>query len=194
MRNLLRGAPDEKLARLAAWPRVMPADFHTLLHESLYNAAAVFEAPRAILAWEESDEPWLRLATLRDGELSLQEEPPAKYDPFVDDRLWGINFYCSDLTAREPVVTWMTRDRVHRKSMQPLHRGLPGNFHFKSVLCLKIDGETVQGHLLILDLNRIRNEDLLLGELMASLVASRMDQLSYPLAQREAVNEERVRV
>lgn len=190
----VRNGADRKLGRLANWPRVMPSDFAALLRESLELSTAVFQAPRVLLAWEEPDEPWLRLATLRGRELIQREESPTTYEPLVAEKVWGLNFFCEDVRGSRPAVTWLTSAGPQQESFAALHPGLQKDFEIGSVLCLKIDGETVQGHLLMLDLPRISIEDLTVGEIMGGLIASRMDQLSYRLAQREAVNEERIRV
>lgn len=190
----LRNGGDRKLARLAGWPRVMPPDFAALVRESLEQSAAVFQAPRVLLAWEEPDEPWLRLATLRGRELIQREESPTTYEPLVNERVWGLSFYCQDVTRSQPSVAWLTIEGPQHHSFAPLHPSLQRDYEIGSVLCLKIDGETIQGHLLLLDLPHIGTQDLTVGEIMAGLIASRMDQLSFHLAQREAVNEERIRV
>jgi hypothetical protein len=48
-----------ELAKLAAWPRVVtpPRDVQTRVSEVLRQVVDVFGAPRALLAWEEPEEP-----------------------------------------------------------------------------------------------------------------------------------------
>lgn len=183
-----------RLTRLAAWPRVMPADIRGLVQEVLEQSALVFGAPRTLLAWEDADEPWLRLATMTNGAIRIVEESPAKYDPLVDERLWGINFFCLDASDPSPAVSWSSSSGNQNQRFRPVHDALRRDYSITSVLSLKLDGETIQGHLLVLDLPTISREDLLIGDLMVNLIGSRMDQLSYKLSQREAVHEERIRV
>lgn len=185
---------SQKLARLASWPHLMPPDYPLLVQEILENSAAVFHVQRTLMAWEETDEPWLRVATTFDGQLRVSEESPTKYDPLVDESLWGLNFYCPNVNEAEPVVLWNSPTGLQQRRTHPLHEMLVEDYAVNSVLCLKLDGETIQGHLLILDLPAITAGDFVMGDLMTSLIASRTDQLMYKRAQRDAVNEERIRV
>lgn len=189
-----RNGYEQKLANMAAWPRVMPADMRAVVQEALEQSARIFGAARTLIAWEEPDEPWLRLATIADGSLRVIEESPAKYDPLVDDALWGLSFFSPDLTRSDPVIFRSSPKGFKKLHGRCLHPNLREDYNIKSVLGLKIDGETVQGHLFILDLPTLAPEDLMLGEVMAGLIASRMDQLAFRQAQRQAVAEERVRV
>lgn len=189
-----RNGYEQKLGKMAAWPRVMPADMRSVVHEALEQSARIFGAPRTLIAWEEPDEPWLRLATITDGSMRMIEESPAKYDPLVDDSLWGLSFFCLDLTRPQPAVFRSSPAGLQKLRGRCLHPSLRDDYNIKSVLGLKVDGETVQGHLFVLDLPELAPEDLMLGEVMAGLIASRMDQLAFRQAQRQAVAEERVRV
>src|SRR5213593_173085 len=75
------GAHEERrrheLASLAAWPRPVFEEPGTMLRELLRGVSHVLKAPRTVLAWEETDEPWLYLtAWSRDGEFNFSREPP----------------------------------------------------------------------------------------------------------------------
>jgi signal transduction histidine kinase len=185
---------EQKLARLAAWPRVMPSDLRSVLREALEHSARIFGAPRTLITWEEPDEPWLRLATITDGALHMIEESPAKYDPVVNDQLWGLSFFCLDLTEPEMSIYWNSPGGLQQLRGTAIHPDLRKDYNITSVLGLKLDGETVQGHLFVLDLPEVTREDLMFGEVMAGLIASRMDQMAFRQAQRQAVAEERVRL
>src|SRR2546425_953478 len=49
-----------EMSQVAAWPRTLPQDASLALRQLLKSAASVFGAPRALLAWGETDEPWLQ--------------------------------------------------------------------------------------------------------------------------------------
>lgn len=65
-----------KIAAIAAWPRGSLQDDDALLTHLLAHVAGVLEAPRVLLAWEETDEPWLYLAHWRDGRIERFREAP----------------------------------------------------------------------------------------------------------------------
>jgi signal transduction histidine kinase len=67
---------DRLISRIAAWPRNPLQDADALLAHLLANAADILEAPRVLLAWEETDEPWLYLALRADEGIERWREPP----------------------------------------------------------------------------------------------------------------------
>src|SRR5206468_10609458 len=67
---------------LAGWPRVMPQHPAAVVREVLERAAAILRAPRALVVWEDADEPWLQLASWSvRGEFHLEREPPGTFVP-----------------------------------------------------------------------------------------------------------------
>ena len=76
--------PDEMLKRLKEWPRGLNLDQRKTVREALKACCAIFEAPRALLAWEEHEEPWLIVASLADTGFMWIEEKPDRYLPLVD--------------------------------------------------------------------------------------------------------------
>ena len=193
------GAYEERrrreMSQLATWPRALPSDPHIPPPEILESAARVLSAPRVLLAWEEPDEPWLRLALWRKGECRSWREAPATFHPVVAPALAGRSFLCKDVYAPMPLVLRSAPDETHRWHGVPVHLALRTRFAMVSVLCLSVHGEHLDGHLFALDKMQMTEDDLLLGEVVAHEVASSMDQalLSRRLRQT-AAGEERIRL
>lgn len=68
---------SREMLKIAAWPRDPLQDADALLARLLAQVAGLLEAPRVLLAWEETDEPWLHLAHRRDGEVERFREAPS---------------------------------------------------------------------------------------------------------------------
>lgn len=72
-------------ARIAEWPRGSFQDADALIDHLLARAAGVLDAPRALLVWEEADEPWLHLAHRTAGGTEISREPPTDAGPAEED-------------------------------------------------------------------------------------------------------------
>lgn len=183
------------MSDLAAWPsiRVHGSEFPQL--DMLESAARILGTRRLLLAWEEPDEPWLQLASWREGELRSWREAPETFQPVVDATLTHVPFLCKDVSAPVPIVVPHAPQVPQRWSGSPVHPELVSRFSINSVLSLPLRGECLDGHLFALDKPLMTGDDLLLGEVVAHEVASSMDQalLSRRL-RRAAAAEERMRL
>lgn len=68
---------SREMLKIAAWPRDPLQDAGALLDRLLAQVAGLLEAPRVLLAWEETDEPWLHLAHRADGQVERSREAPS---------------------------------------------------------------------------------------------------------------------
>ena len=194
------GAHEERrrheLASLAAWPRPVFEEPGTMLRELLQSAARVLNAPRALLVWEEIDEPWLYLtAWSRDGEFNLSREPPERYDPPVAEPLASYSFLARDTSQPQAAVLWASATGLQQWRGAPVHPDLRSRFGMKGVLGARVQGQCATGHLFSLDKHSLTADDLVLGEIVAGHVAASLDHylLSRRLEQAAAA-EERVRL
>lgn len=71
---------ERLISRIAAWPRNPLQDADALLAHLLGNVAGILEAPRVLLVWEETDEPWLYLAHRSGGGVERWREAPPDGD------------------------------------------------------------------------------------------------------------------
>lgn len=67
-------AADPLRERLKQWPRAVGAEPRPYAEAALHAVSAIFEASRAILAWEDPEEPWVVIATLTGSEFVWREE------------------------------------------------------------------------------------------------------------------------
>ena len=65
----------DELSRLASWPRPAHGSREAVVRETLALARDVLQAPRALLAWEDQEEPWVWCA-VSGPETSLTRESP----------------------------------------------------------------------------------------------------------------------
>lgn len=184
-----------EISQLAAWPPVVPREIRSLVREILEYAARVIGAPRALLAWEEPEEPWLRLASWSRGEFQWSREPPGAFQPLVAEPLAGADFLCPDARAPLPTVLWTSDGGFQRWQGAPLHPDLSARFAVGAVLALALRGEGFEGRLFSLDKPGMTSDDLVLGGVVARQVATRMEHfyLSREL-QQAAATEERIRL
>ncbi|HEY6894973.1 MAG TPA: hypothetical protein VI258_12440, partial [Rhodanobacteraceae bacterium] len=68
--------PQDILRRLKDWPRGLKIDERKTVRQALRACRDIFEAPRAIIAWEEHEEPWLIVASMTDHGFTWTEEEP----------------------------------------------------------------------------------------------------------------------
>ncbi|HET6372524.1 MAG TPA: histidine kinase, partial [Candidatus Polarisedimenticolia bacterium] len=193
------GAHEERsrreISQLAAWPRAEPRDLEPLLRELLLHARGVLGAPGAFLAWTDREEPWLYVASWRQGEFELARLAPGTLEPLVADTLAQEAFLCADLRSPGPLVVRVPESIPSRWYGSPMHSDLVERFDMTSVVAAPLPGETLQGWLFLTDKRVVTLDDLGLAKIVAGIVASRLD-LQYLLQRlREtAATEERIRL
>jgi len=189
-----RGRRD--MEKLAAEPEVAADDWHALVRYLPSWAAQVMGAKRTLIAWEESDEPWLHLASYEGGESRYAHEAPGVIEPLVADDLVDTNFLRRGAVDPPAPVLCASPTGFRRWQGAPLlHPLLQERFAVTSVLSVRLEGETARGRLFWFDKPGMTSDDLVLGEIVARQVANRLDRfyLLRELAER-AVVEERVRM
>lgn len=193
------GAYEQQLrgevARLAGWPRGIPRDARAVVRQAMEHAAHVLNAPRAVLVWEESEEPWRHLATWSEGSFEMTREPSVPVAPLVAAPLADASFLCPDVTLASPTVVHVEASGAGRWYGQPLDAALQARFGMSSVLSLRLEGEGWDGRLFILDKPGMTSDDLILGRVVAQQVVAQVEHV-YLLQslQQTAAMQERVRL
>jgi signal transduction histidine kinase len=77
----------DELAKLASWPRPSQVGRDEVVRETLDLARDVLHAPRALLAWEEQEEPWVWCAVSGPDEGLSREAPGFLESSALSDRL-----------------------------------------------------------------------------------------------------------
>jgi hypothetical protein len=96
-------AAEARLLRLARGPRSIALHAEELARDALRHAALV-EAPRVVMAWEDQEEPWLNVASSAGGEVVVGREAPGAWEPLVSSAVSGAGFLCEDASVAVPVV------------------------------------------------------------------------------------------
>lgn len=77
----------DELARLASWPRPAGGSREEVVRETLALARDVLDAPRALLAWEDQEEPWVWCAVSAEETSLARESPGFLESPQLQERL-----------------------------------------------------------------------------------------------------------
>jgi signal transduction histidine kinase len=166
--------PDEISRRLREWPRGLALDQRTMVRQTLKACRTIFNAPRAVLAWEEHEEPWMMVASLSEEGFTWTEEEPERFLPLID-----------------PAAA----DVVFQGDGASIHDQFRTTFGLNNVISAPIRGEAVQGRIFIADPVDVDKYSLVIAEVIGLLVERTMDYtVSVRTTSREAVQDERVRV
>lgn len=182
-----------QLTQLALWKQEMPEELP--IRQMLEHVRDVFRSARTVLAWEETDEPWLHLAWMSDSDFRWIRESPVKFDPIVAEGVDKGPFLCHDVRVEKPRVLVLEREGVVERRLRPLHPALLSRFSVRSVVGVPVRGATFSGVLLVLDRTDFHPEDLYLGSVVGEFLSNHIDV--YYLLDRQAetaVEEERIRL
>lgn len=183
-----------EMSLLAGWPQVFQDDLELLTRELLGYASQILAVPRVLLAWTEQEEPWLRLALLTGGTCEWVWAQ-VRSRPLVAERLSDRGFICADARAARPRVRWRSSTGLETWQGQPIDPEFADRYAIRSVVSLPLRGQTVEGRLFFLDKPRSTTDDLLLGEIAAGLLVSRLDHFYLMRElQRGAAIDERMRL
>jgi signal transduction histidine kinase len=184
-----------EMGLLAAWPQDVPRQIEGLVRSLLEHAALALGAPRVLLAWVEREEPWLYLVSWSAGAFAWDRAAPEAFGGLVAAPLAQDSFLCLDAAAPEPAVLRRGLEGLQRWRGSPLDRGLRERFSLRAVLSLPLQGESGEGRLFFADKAAMTSDDLVLGEVVAGVVAARLDHFYLTQTLQEAVTtEERLRL
>jgi len=184
-----------QLARLAAWAGPGPDRPLAPPTEMLAQTSLVLEAPRTLLIWEESEEPFTEFALWADGHMERFREAPGTFGEIVSDQVRDSGFFCRDLLARSPVTFLRSGNGLVSWSGLPIDQRLRERFAIRAIAGWPLRGEEFKGWLFCLDKPGFSLQDLTVGDVVADLTAARMSQAYLVRTMREtAVSTERLRL
>lgn len=191
-----------EISRLAGWSRHSAPDLPGLAREILVQAAQILEAPRAVLVWEEPEEPGPVVARWNAGAFSWTREPPDAFEPPVARSLTTASFLAPDPDNPDHAVLRLTRDvpggieRWHGGApVHPRLRALLGGGPLLALALVPEPGRTARGWLLLGGRSGLTSDDLVVGEVVAGIAAAQLTEVE--VAQRlqdTAAMEERLRL
>ena len=186
----------KEMSLLAGWRQRFPEDARTLVRDDLAYACRVLGCPKAILAWVEAEEPWLHVATWDGEALRLDRRAATEDDPVVAPELRGQSFFCLDLRPQggRPLVWRRTEGGLERWRGEPFPAGLP-LVDCRTVLSCSCEAESTMGRVFFLDRRELTMDELILGEVVAGVLAVRLEHFHFTRALAlSAADQERVRL
>ena len=184
-----------QLARLAGWTGPDPDQPVIVPDEMLEQTALVLDAPRTLIVWEESEEPWTEFALWSRGQVQRFREPPGTFGEIVAAGVGGSDFFCRNLDARLPVTFVRSGNGLASWKGMPIDQRLRERFAIRAVACWPLTGEAFRGWLFCLDKSGFSLQDLTVGDVVAGLTSARLSQAYLVRSMREtAVSTERLRL
>lgn len=183
------------MARVAAWPRAEPQRIEPLVSALLEHATRALGVRRALLAWVEREEPWLYIASWAEGALTWNRLSPELFGTLIAEPLAGSSFLCPDAADARCTVLHKSAAGLARWRGMPLDPELRRRFDIRAVLSVPIAGESMEGRLFFTDKRSMTSDDLVLGEIVAGVLATRLDHFYLNQRLQESVaTEERIRM
>lgn len=191
------GAEDHRtraeMWQLASWPQAVPSDADALTRELVSYAGPLLGAPRLVLAWAEPDARWRRVAAWDRGRWMTDRLPADA--ALVAAALRDRAFICSADPMRRTLVQEPDAPALVVWQGEPFDPGFARLVSPAPGLSLPLPGERVDGRLFVFDKPGSTLDDLVLAEIVAGMMAARLD--AYFLAQQlrqAAATEERIRL
>jgi signal transduction histidine kinase len=191
------GTQDQRTLRemwsLAAWPTSLQHDAAAVARDLVSYAAPLLDAPTVVLAWVEHDTPWRWFGTWRRGDWSHQRDSADL--ELVHDTLRDRAFIHTVRPRRRTLVLEGTGPQLDLWHGEPLARSWLERFGSDSVVSVPIPGQSFTGRLFVLDKADATLDDLVLAEVVAGVMAGRLDAFHLTEELRHAAaTEERIRL
>ena len=184
-----------EISRLASWPRKPVRDPRALITEIIRQASEFLACPRVLLVWEEPGEGWVNVAWQSQDEVMWTQEPEATYGSFVLPGLEEMSFQVADAANERARVLMLRASGFRRRACRPVNEPLRARFDMHGVQSWPLAGELVRGRIFCLDKQKMRLDDLILGEVVAWLAVSRLESFYWQDRLREAAAlDERIRL
>ena len=164
------------LVELADFPRRRHRTFEDAVRDSLANAAAILRAPRVMIAWEDTEEPWLDTMLWSDGKVTRERHDPGTLLPLVAEPLRDAAFLCLDLKIEQPTVIRTAESGLLAWRGQPLHPELARRVNAGNVLSVPVIGEGVNARLFAFDKPQFVSDDLVVGLILGRQIVAVLEQ------------------
>ncbi|MGA7617112.1 MAG: sensor histidine kinase [Thermoanaerobaculia bacterium] len=182
-------------AKLAAWPRTRSDRREDVLPAVLQRSTELLAVAGTALTWEDSEEPFIYVARWRAGGFSFDRKPPNRFVPLIAPPFETNSFIVRRGTDRSTTLRLTSTGIALASSGNPVHRDFLSDVPERNICSAPIEGENLNGRVFFFDDRELSPDDLLLSEIVARLLASRLDQLYFiEKMQGTAITEERVRL
>ncbi len=184
-----------EVARLAAQAPRASGDADTVARTALEHVASVLDAPRVVMVWEESEEPWRCLAAWSGGRFDTERTSSVDGRAPVAAAVEGKAFLCPDAAVPDATVVYTVAGGFRRWYGAPLDPAFRERFTIRRLLSFPLAGEGWEGRLFVLDKKTLTSDDLVVGGIVADHVIARLDHFYLVRRlQQAAALRERVRL
>jgi signal transduction histidine kinase len=182
-----------ELKRLSSWRVAHASDRAALLADTLHFAAEVLTAPRVLVAWEDTEEPWLNLAFLDGAGIRETRESPGGVASLVASGLAEAAFACGNLNPLATTLTDSGGD-LHRWKGAPIDARLALRYEMRSVVSAPFSFDSLEGRIFALDGRKGTSDDIVLARAAGFGVAAGIQNIArWRQVESEAAARERLR-
>ncbi|HEX7829480.1 MAG TPA: hypothetical protein VF787_07475, partial [Thermoanaerobaculia bacterium] len=183
-----------ELASLAAWPRDLASRFDEVLHATLAHAATVLAAPRVLLVWEESEEPWVYAALASRSTFRIDRAAPGTYDAPATKSVLNTSVFVRESNA-SMLVYDPALSTVSEADGDPLGDALRMKYELRGGIVVSLESETLAARFIVPDVRTATADDLALAHIVGRLVLATLEQFFFVQQVRQTASaEERMRI
>ena len=183
-----------EMASLAAWPRQLGGGVEDVLRGALTHAASVVNASRVILLWEESEEPWIHIASVTEDQLVLERVAPQTFDTVSTDRLRNNSAFVRGEDGPAQVYD-PSRSNLAEVSAIMLHSALRGEKQILPAIVVSIETQSLATQFVIPGVRTATADDLALAHIVGRLLVATLEQYFFVQQVRQTASaEERLRI
>ena len=182
-----------EIERLAHWPVTGGLETEVGLSRVLQYAAGTLGAERALVTWEDSDEPWLRSASWSESATVVAKHAPDEFDPILPADLAHAVILCTGPLTPSTIAFASIGERTVECRGLPVHPGLLSRLRGDGLASAPFRTERVSGRAFFSDLGGPTAELVILTEVVARAIGESIDQLHITQQLREiGAREERI--
>ena len=184
---------EEICARLESWPKGLVSDLRKTAEDALAACASMFDAPTALIVWEDAEEPWMVVGRFAEGVTTWKEEAADGFTPLVHDGLSALSFFVR-YGEEEKLLVGSGEDSLGLCT-PAINERILKQIDGASVLSFPLNGDAIRGRIFVVTEQDPSASLLPLTQVIGSFVVSRLESVAaLRNALREAVSDERNRV
>jgi signal transduction histidine kinase len=182
----------ERFAKLAHWPVRSAGEVGSpSIPQLLAPSAIALEAPRILAIWEEAEEPYVNLASWREGTYEETRHAAGTFGDLVNPALAGVAFLTGDAGSEFALLPTGPM-RIKEPVIDP---DLRTEFSIHGVATAPFVGAICTGRVFILDRDSWSDDHLLLTEIIAARTGIELDRQAVQRQNEEAIaSRERMRL
>ena len=178
------------LERLAGWRHAPSDDMEALIRAALPEAANVLGARRALLIWDETEEPSRFVAYAGKGEVRLSRHSPDAWGDMVPPVLDGESFIS---LSRPPSVAFLKNGKILSQRGDGMEAELRSAFSVTDFVSVPLEGKDISGRLFFLEHPIAVTDCLFTAEIIGTELLARMEGVRLLAdSRRAAALEERM--